>query len=92
MTEQCMLTTFDNPYNPFTNFNEWFLYDMQQGYNTCGYLDRIANLSNDLSDEEAKQATEAAIDRILDHDFLNIYKKVRISDKNIVNDSIIKQV
>lgn len=90
MTEQCMLTTFDNPYNPFTNFNEWFLYDMQQGYNTCGYLDRIANLSNDLSDEEAKQATEAAIDRILDHDFLNIYKKVRISDKNIVNDSIIK--
>ena len=90
MTEQCMLTTFDNPYNPFTNFNEWFLYDMQQGYNTCGYLDRIANLSNDLSDEEAKQATEAAIDRILDHDFLNIYKKVRISDKNVVNDSIIK--
>ena len=90
MTEQCMLTTFDNPYNPFTNFNEWFLYDMQQGYNTCGYLDRIANLSNDLSDEEAKQATEAAIDRILDHDFLNIYKKVRISDKNIVNESIIK--
>ena len=90
MTEQCMLTTFDNPYNPFTNFNEWFLYDMQQGYNTCGYLDRIANLPNDLSDEEAKQATEAAIDRILDHDFLNIYKKVRISDKNIVNDSIIK--
>ena len=90
MTEQCMLTTFDNPYNPFTNFNEWFLYDMQQGYNTCGYLDRIANLSNDLSDEEAKQATEAAIDRILDHDFLNIYKKVRISDKNIVNDSIVK--
>lgn len=90
MTEQCMLTTFDNPYNPFTQFNEWFLYDMQQGYNTCGYLDRIANLSNDLSDEEAKQATEAAIDRILDHDFLNIYKKVRISDKNIVNDSIIK--
>lgn len=90
MTEQCMLTTFDNPYNPFTQFNEWFLYDMQQGYNTCGYLDRIANLSNDLSDEEAKQATEAAIDRILDHDFLNIYKKVRISDKNIVNDSIVK--
>lgn len=90
MTEQCMLTTFDNPYNPFTQFNEWFLYDMQQGYNTCGYLDRIANLSNDLSDEEAKRATEAAIDRILDHDFLNIYKKVRISDKNIVNDSIIK--
>ena len=76
MTEQCMLTTFDNPYNPFTQFNEWFLYDMQQGYNTCGYLDRIANLSNDLSDEEAKQATEAAIDRILDHDFLNIYKKL----------------
>ena len=76
MAAQCMLTTFDNPYNPFDQFEEWFLFDMQQGYNTCGYLDRVADLPNDLSDEEEKAATEQAIDSIILHDFMNIYKKI----------------
>lgn len=76
MAAQCMLTTFDNPYNPFDQFEEWFLFDMQQGYNTCGYLDRVADLPNDLSDEEEKTATEQAIDSIILHDFMNIYKKI----------------
>lgn len=76
MATQCMLTTFDNPYNPFDQFEEWFLFDMQQGYNTCGYLDRVADLPNDLSDEEEKTATEQAIDSIILHDFMNIYKKI----------------
>lgn len=76
MAAQCMLTTFDNPYNPFDQFEEWFLFDMQQGYNTCGYLDRVADLPNDLSDEEEKTAIEQAIDSIILHDFMNIYKKI----------------
>ena len=76
MAAQCMLTTFDNPYNPFDQFEEWFLFDMQQGYNTCSYLDRVADLPNDLSDEEEKTATEQAIDSIILHDFMNIYKKI----------------
>lgn len=76
MAVQCMLTTFDNPYNPFDQFEEWFLYDVGQGYNTCGYLDRVADLPNDLSDEEEKTATEQAIDSIILHDFMNIYKKI----------------
>lgn len=76
MAAQCMLTTFDNPYNPFDQFEEWFLFDTQQGYNTCGYLDRVADLPNDLSDEEEKTATEQAIDSIILHDFMNIYKKI----------------
>lgn len=76
MAVQCMLTTFDNPYNPFEQFEEWFLYDVGQGYNTCGYLDRVADLPNDLSDEEEKTATEQAIDSIILHDFMNIYKKI----------------
>lgn len=76
MAAQCMLTTFDNPYNPFDQFEEWFLFDMQQGYNTCGYLDRVADLPNDLSDEEEKAATEQAIDSIILHDFMYIYKKI----------------
>ena len=41
-----MLTTTDNPYNPFKNFDEWFMYDTEKGYNSCGYLARIAKLSD----------------------------------------------
>lgn len=76
MAVQCMLTTIDNPYDPFEQFDEWYQYDNDKGYNTCGYLDRVADLPNDLSDEEAKIATERAIDTIILNDFMNIYKKV----------------
>ena len=76
MAVQCMLTTIDNPYDPFEQFDEWYQYDNDKGYNTCGYLDRMADLPNDLSDEEAKIATERAIDTIILNDFMNIYKKV----------------
>lgn len=76
MAAQCAITTFDNPYDPFVQFDEWLQFDNMRGYNTCGYLARVANLPNDLSDEEEKSATETAIDRIIQHDFLNIYKKV----------------
>lgn len=82
MATQCMLTTFDNPYNPFTQFMEWYLYDVGQGYNTCDYLARVADLPNDLSDEEQKIATEQAIDTIIINDFMNIYKKITMQNED----------
>ena len=48
MAKDCMLTTFDNPYNPFDDFTLWLLYDKEQGYNTCERLARIAKLSDDI--------------------------------------------
>ena len=29
----CMLTTFDNPFDPFEQFTSWFLFDTEKGYN-----------------------------------------------------------
>ena len=37
-----MLTTVDNPFDPFTRFDEWLEYDTHMGYNTAAFLDRIA--------------------------------------------------
>lgn len=71
-----MLTTFDNPYNPFLEFNAWFLYDIEKGYNTCSFLGRIARTSEQLSEEENERENERAIDEIIKYDFRNIYKKV----------------
>lgn len=71
-----MLTTFDNPYDPFSQFSLWFLFDVQKGYNSCAYLGRIAKVSDQFSQEENDREVELAIDEILKNDFLNIYRKV----------------
>lgn len=71
-----MITTFDNPFDPFEQFASWFLFDVEKGYNTCSYLGRIARTSEQFSDEENNAETERAIDEIIKYDFKNIYKKV----------------
>ena len=74
MASKCMLTTFDNPYNPFDEFTSWFMFDEDH---SCAYLGRIAKTSEQLSDEENAQEIERAIDEIIKYDFQNIYKKVK---------------
>ena len=80
MQNRIALTTFDNPFNPFTQFESWFLFDEEKGYHSCAYLGRIARTSDQLSDEENYLEVERAIDEIIKYDFQNIYKKVRESD------------
>lgn len=75
-----MLTTYDNPFNPFEQFSSWFLFDVEKGYNTCSYLARIAKLSDKMSQQEEDEEVERAIDEIIKYDFMNIYKKVRKQD------------
>lgn len=80
---ECMLTTIDNPFDPFDQFNSWLMFDMDKGYGSCSYLDRIARTSDQFSDKENNEEIERAIDDIIKYDFMNIYKKVskEIDDK-----------
>lgn len=71
------LTTFDNPFDPFDDFTSWWMFDVEKGYNTCGYVDRIAHVTDDMTQKEANEEIERAIDEILLHNPLNIYKKVQ---------------
>ena len=73
---KCALTTFDNPYDPFEQFDSWNRFDTDKGYCSCSYLDRIARTSDQLTDEENDREIERAIDEIIKYDFRNIYKKV----------------
>ena len=77
---QTMLTTIDNPYNPFLQFDEWYAYDESRGYHTCAYLARIAKSSDELSEEDESVAIEEAIDEIVKFNILGIYKKVTKED------------
>lgn len=74
--KQAMLTTIDNPFDPFDQFDSWYNFDMDKGYNSCAYLARIAFTSDSLSDEENNREINRAIDEIILLDFMNIYKKV----------------
>ena len=75
MAKQTMLNTKDNPYDPFEDFTSWFMFDIEKGYNTCGKLMRIAKVSNDMSEVEYNKEVDRAIDRIIELDFLDIFKK-----------------
>ena len=74
--KQFALTTFDNPFDPFDQFDQWYLFDMDQKYNSCAYLSRVAYTSDQLSEAENNKEIERAIDEIIQYDFMNIYKKV----------------
>lgn len=75
--ESVMLTTTDNPFNPFTQFNDWLAYDESKGYYTCEYLARITKTSYELSEEEEESQIEYAIDEIVKLNVLGIYKKIK---------------
>lgn len=76
-----MLTTIDNPFDPFTQFDAWYAFDEQKGYGTCEYLDRITKSSYDLTPQEQEEAIESAIDEIIRVNGLGLYKKVYENDE-----------
>lgn len=70
------ITTVDNPYDPKTQFDEWYAFDEEQGYRTCGLLDRFASGDSiDLSIEDRNNIYETAIDDIIKV-LGGLYKKV----------------
>ena len=71
-----MLTTIDNPFDPFTQWDEWKRFDEDMKYYTCEYLARIAKTSDDLSDADNESAIEDAINEIVSFNILGVYRKV----------------
>lgn len=84
MAEVHMLTTTDNPYNPFTHWDEWFAFDVQKGYNTPGILARIAVASDELPEELESSAIEEAIDEIVQINALGLYRKITENDTDMI--------
>ena len=75
--EAVMLTTVDNPYDPFTQFDDWLSFDRSKGYFTNEYLARIAKTSDELSETDEQLAIQTAINEIVRLNILGIYKKAR---------------
>jgi len=73
---ESMLTTTDNPFSPFDEFEAWFAYDVRSGYHTPSYLARVLVSSTELSQADQALAMEEAIDLIVKENPLGIYIKV----------------
>jgi hypothetical protein len=82
MSKECMLTTIDNPFDPFEQFTSWDLFDVEKGYNTKSRLARFVNITDEMTQKEEDEEIERAIDEIIKYDFMNIYKKVVRNEKN----------
>lgn len=78
-----MLSTIDNPYNPFDDFLSWFMYDVEKQHNTCGILARVlyenSNINlyaNDLTEKEINDEVDKAIDTLIATDPLGLFIRV----------------
>jgi hypothetical protein len=61
------VTTTDNPFDPFTQWEDWYRFDMQNGYNLLGYVARdpgVASVPSDAPPATLQRALEQAIDTI----------------------------
>ena len=70
------LTTVDNPYDPFTEFDAWYGFDQSHGYRTCEYLARSVFDSPENSELESIQSTNKAIEDIVRLNATGYWKKV----------------
>ena len=76
MSKETMLTTFDNPYDPFEEFTLWLMFDKEKGYDTCERMMRFANITEDMTQKEIDEEVERAMDKLIELDFTNTFKKV----------------
>jgi len=63
--KEIRVTSMDNPYDPFTHWEQWLLFDVNAGYNTCGRLATVTFISDLMTDEEVYVAVEEGIDILI---------------------------
>ena len=71
--DDVLLTTIDNPYDPYTQWEEWYAYDREMGYCTCELLDRIAETSDELSDEDNDEIILQAMKEIVKYNVSGVH-------------------
>lgn len=70
------LTTVDNPWNPFNNFDEWMQWDISHGYDSCQLLGRLCNFEGWETPQEEEEIKMNAITDLIVADPTNMYTRV----------------
>lgn len=76
----CALTTIDNPWNPFTNFRDWYNYDESHDYGSCSIVDRLSHTTDDMTLVEEAKEIERAILSFVEADPTGLYIAVYDSE------------
>lgn len=76
MSRKVHITTIDNPFNPFKDFDNWFLYDVEKGYYSCSRIARLVDNLDNTEEKEEDELIEEAIDRLVEIDPLDLYRKL----------------
>lgn len=71
-----MITTMDNPWNPFTHFDEWYDWDDKCGYHTCRWIALFAKASIYLDDDTNQAMHDVGVDEFLSINPFGIHMKV----------------
>lgn len=85
MDRTYMLSTLDNPFDPFDDFTSWYMFDCEKGHNTSSRLARIANLNDEMTQKEREEEMDRAMDIIVKYDLEEKY--VKIHEKQIATDT-----
>ena len=75
MEQQFMLTTFDNPFNPFVDFSSWYMFDCEKDHNTSSRLARIININPEMTQKEIEEERNRAMNLIIEYDLEGIFFK-----------------
>lgn len=67
------LTTVDNPWSFFDDYDNWWQFDVTNQYNCESITDRVANVTDDMSTIEVRAAIEEGIVNFVKADPLGIY-------------------
>lgn len=70
------VTTVDNPFDPFVDYDNWQRYDEDKGYYTTSLLCRLLNVSTEYDDEAYQECVDAAVDAIVRLNPNGMYRKV----------------
>lgn len=81
--EDKILTTIDNPWNPFTHWDEWYQWDTDAGYHTCSLLARLTVTSDDLSEVDNSLAIDEAMNVVIDINPFGVHKILSSKEKFI---------
>ena len=79
MDNDIMLTTIDNPFNPFIDFDDWLQFDEDKGYFTNQFLARVVTSSSELGTTQQENLIAAAIEEIVEENINGMY---RVVDRN----------
>lgn len=71
------ITTVDNPFDPFTQWDRWFNFDEQNNYKTCERVARLAHCNSDnLTEKENRGLLTQAITRLFEFYGPEVYQIV----------------